>query len=1076
MRGLFRHIMLVMALVHHISAGADPHGNYIKAFSYLDPTGNDASARVTATYFDGLGRERQRVEIASGGNGENIVWRTDYDRRGNPGRKWLPVATDAIVAGDGEFLAAIKEMYGDDEIPYTSYGYDLTGMNRLKEETGPGRFWQKHGKKVTWHKNTPTGQYSCVMLIARKDGSVQAKGKYPVYSLSVTETSGADGLRTLRFDNRTGKTVMERVIGPDGETADTRFVYDVRGDLRCVISPEGSKLLPEQGDVDNSILDDYGQRYDYDLWHRCVMSKAPGCGSVEYVYNKMGAVCFESTAAQRRSGTWTVIKYDRHRRQAVKGTASMPGATRASLQRQYGDSLMQERFIADLNTAESTLQYTNDCGPADFEPYMAWYYDDYEFIYFGNEAIKSRLTATVSEGYTQKNNLTGTAMRLNGNGGVWVTATRYDHRGLPTHRYLWDLYLQSYRHSVLNTYDFAGNLTQSEESIEEMTEQTVISRHTAITRTDYDHYGRALKTTLRIDNKPEQTIATYAYDALGRLSLETGAVTTGYDYDIRSNLIDIHSEHFRQRSVYEMVPENDIPVSHTGINALTTAWFDGQDAAGSYVKSERFSYNGLGHYKSSVCDNGEISEEIVTDLDANVLEIKRKYNGDVVQDAVLQYDGGKNTAVSDCSSPYWSDHVGRFPAGDYEIRYDISGRITADATRDIESVIYHPFANLPYRISMGDGNYTVRNHFPDGTLLSSTRTARTIQTITSITSSGDTIIRQRPWTQSMTSHYIGNFECRGGDNYFYITPQGHYDLKKGQHFWFQRDRLGSTVAVYDSVGNILQTTAYYPSGTPHQLQFSAIATKFDDQTDRLHIGNRWLSLSGINLYDNTARLHDPLLMHYGAPDPLFFKFPGYSPWSHCGGDPVNNVDLFGMDIYNVKGEVLKDTTGVDIVVITKDSNKNNIQKILEKNKSIPLPSQEVLSSMKEMMELTKKKKKETKGKDRTEYGLSVYEDGTISKIEIGEQGSVSVRQGYITDGGEPIDKSYDIHTHPANGTKPLEPSTDDRKSLGTSGVGVILTDYKNQSIVFYDKEKKITMKFNTFLNTFTEISKGKKKL
>ena len=96
-----------------------------------------------------------------------------------------------------------------------------------------------------------------------------------------------------------------------------------------------------------------------------------------------------------------------------------------------------------------------------------------------------------------------------------------------------------------------------------------------------------------------------------------------------------------------------------------------------------------------------------------------------------------------------------------------------------------------------------------------------------------------------------------------------------------------------SAGRMLQATAYYPSGTPHRLSNTAVATEVNTATDHLHIGNRYLSHSGLNLYDNTARMHDPLLMRFTSPDPLASKYPGLSPWAHTAANPLNLIDPSG---------------------------------------------------------------------------------------------------------------------------------------------------------------------------------------
>ena len=110
--------------------------------------------------------------------------------------------------------------------------------------------------------------------------------------------------------------------------------------------------------------------------------------------------------------------------------------------------------------------------------------------------------------------------------------------------------------------------------------------------------------------------------------------------------------------------------------------------------------------------------------------------------------------------------------------------------------------------------------------------------------------------------------------------------------------LGSTVAVTDGVGSLVQTTGYYPSGTPYKLPSEA-GTDLDAVTEKLHIGNKWIGHKGFDLYDNTARMHDPLLARFHSVDPLFGNYPGSSPWTHCLANPLNYVDPDGRDNYQL---------------------------------------------------------------------------------------------------------------------------------------------------------------------------------
>lgn len=911
MNRLVRYISVVLMLLTGISASSFSRGNRVVTYDHLDATADSAKARVTTTYYDRLGRERMRISDGAGGAGQDVAYRTDYDARGNRGVTWLAVAGNHDqLLDDNTFKALSRQLYGDNEIAFSTLLYDETGMNRQIGEDGPGLLWSGHNDRIAYAKNEQTGEYCCIKLIADNDGTVTACGLYAPNTLSVTEKTNADGLRVLAFKNRAGKIVMQRRIGTDGTTADIRFIYDACGDLRCTISPEGSNLLPTSGAVDADILDKYGQRYDYDLWHHCISAKAPGCGAVQYVYNRLDAVCLESTAEQRTRGEWTVIKYDAQHRPAVRGLAVIPGATRASLQAQYGDSLMQETFVPDLNEVEASLMYTNRCGPLGFEPYIAWYYDNYDFIVGPNASMKPQFESAGTDGYTQKSLCTGTAQKTEGTGAVWFTATKLNDKEKPVLECLWDLYLQTSRHIVSNVYDFTDNKILSTDRLETVSEATVTDSHTTVTRTVYDSQGRPIKQLLSVDGGPDIALSEVTYDAVGRIASDKGAVSTTFAYDIRSNVVGIISERFSQQAWFGRTAVQGAPVSYTGINALCSQWSDGQDASGVFTKTEIFTYDALGRYKSSVNTGGDISETVTADLDANITEIKRVYNGDVVQDASIMYDGGKAVSVYDDSSPYWAEQVGRFAAGDYDLTYDADGRLTKDGTRNVRSITYQPFGNLPRRVTMANGDYMHSTYLPDGTLQSRQFCTKTVRTVIKVTADGDTIVKTYPRNKITTRYYSGQYE-KSPEGLIYHTEAGFYDFTRHQHYWYLRDRMGSTAAVIDSAANLLQTTAYYPSGTPHRIA-AAIATTVDESTDRLHIGNRWLSHSGLNWYDNTARMHDPLLMRFATPDPLWQKYPGFSLWSHCAANPVNLIDADGAEWKAIKDQY-NNTTGYEWV-------------------------------------------------------------------------------------------------------------------------------------------------------------------
>lgn len=121
-----------------------------------------------------------------------------------------------------------------------------------------------------------------------------------------------------------------------------------------------------------------------------------------------------------------------------------------------------------------------------------------------------------------------------------------------------------------------------------------------------------------------------------------------------------------------------------------------------------------------------------------------------------------------------------------------------------------------------------------------------------------------------------------------------------RHYYCIKDNLGSTVAVVDGDGVTRQLTAYYPSGVPYDLTAAEARA-----TDQLHIGNRWIAHEGMNTYDNTARMHYPVLPSFDTPDPLAEQFPQYSPYAHCAANPLMYTDPSGKNwITNAyRGEV-----------------------------------------------------------------------------------------------------------------------------------------------------------------------------
>ena len=103
------------------------------------------------------------------------------------------------------------------------------------------------------------------------------------------------------------------------------------------------------------------------------------------------------------------------------------------------------------------------------------------------------------------------------------------------------------------------------------------------------------------------------------------------------------------------------------------------------------------------------------------------------------------------------------------------------------------------------------------------------------------------------------------------------------------DYLGSTRAVVDTAGMLLQTMNYYPSGVP----FSRMEQ--ESVTDRLHTGKPFLDMNGLGYYDNNARFLDILTGSFISRDALASSYPHLSPYANCANNPLIYIDPTGME-------------------------------------------------------------------------------------------------------------------------------------------------------------------------------------
>ena len=106
-----------------------------------------------------------------------------------------------------------------------------------------------------------------------------------------------------------GRTILERRDGSN----DTYFVYNPLGLLRYVLPPqyqqEGKKAL-------------YGYEYRYDSRRRVVKKILPGCGTIQYWYDKGDRLMFMRDDRLTEAGRYRFYFYDHLGRLCIQGTCT----------------------------------------------------------------------------------------------------------------------------------------------------------------------------------------------------------------------------------------------------------------------------------------------------------------------------------------------------------------------------------------------------------------------------------------------------------------------------------------------------------------------------------------------------------------------------------------------------------------------------------------------------------------------------------------------------------------------------------------------------------------------------------
>ncbi len=744
----------------------------------------------------------------------------------------------------------------------------------------------------------------CRRLSMTDDVTLRVQGYWPAGALDVTEVTDADGAVSLEFTDFRGRKLLSRRLLADGTQLDTYFVYDPWGNLVLVLPPMAT---PVSGNVTtSSSMKDYAYHYVYDKTNRMVSKKLPGAEKITYGYDADGLPAFTQDGNMRRDGKAMFTLYDAAGRVAVTGLCSSSAMDACATLR------MRATFSPSALGVDSTHYVTSASLPG-AEMLTATYYDAVPAFLGVQYTATGVLAKPMGLVTAQVDRVLGTAGRTR-----VQTVNFYD-----SHERLIYTSSTTADGSTIKTdteYDFAGNPVK--------VRRTTVAAGQTMTDTyayGYDRLNRPTTVTLSHNGGDALTLVSNTYDALGRLRSNgaPGKAKTYYDYDLRGALNKLTSNHFTQ-SLYRgtgkyssrsgRITRNDLNV--TGRRLISDYLYD---HAGRLTRAEaKLENTGV-----------DYTQEMEYDLNANVTAMRRygainAREGALLDDLTIEYQGNRMEFVTDDAEAYPYEAsldfrarapIASTPGASVAAPFSLLG-LTPD--KPIEPHPLNPYnyaADFDYD---ANGNMTQDRHsaitaitynvlnLPTQVLYEGLANNRPVSEMVYDASGRKHIVRNGvkklgAFTGDVT-RYVGDYIIVNDTVDRLQTPYGY--LRDGEFHSYVFDYQGNVMVVV-SGDKVDQTNLYYADGLPMNVSTDATANRFKYSAKELSL------FRGLPVYDYTARHTLPQLSNtFRTMDPCAESFYSISPYSYCGGDPINCIDPTGQEIKCLEmiGDEIKEWT------------------------------------------------------------------------------------------------------------------------------------------------------------------------
>ena len=436
------------------------------------------------------------------------------------------------------------------------------------------------------------------------DGTLSLRGYYPAGALQKTTVTDEDGHTAVTYTDNQDREVLTLQTADDGMKLETYRVYDDRGMLRWVLSPEATHQIQESMDTD--VLEKLAYYYEYDALGRMTLKRLPGCMPTRMVYDRRNRMVMSQDGNQRQENArkWCYSVYDDTNR--VTETGEIVLGTDITHEDLQAAATVGENYLP--SGTKTPMQYT--------------VYDNYE----STDEVTPH-TFTLIQGYAVEFNPTPSGLttsvktRLLGTDQWQTLTTYYDSFARPVQVIKDNMHGKTTR--VDTQYDFSGNIVKQAEThvMPDGTGQVLESVNT------YDETGRAI-------------------------AKQYGGTQEAISYNVRGWITAKESTPFSMRLHYEN-PQAGATACYNG-NISEWEW-QHEDASPMMYG---FTYDDFGRMNAAVQKQKsgqnwstlaqDYTEKGITyDRNGNILTLQRTAAGNLVDNLVYGYDGNRLVSLSE---------------------------------------------------------------------------------------------------------------------------------------------------------------------------------------------------------------------------------------------------------------------------------------------------------------------------------------------------------------------------------------------------------------------------------------------